>query len=1461
MIAPRLLIDLNRGNGLPKAMAVVVNEFLAGKINSKIEISNIYFGTSYDSKNNLLSSVKVDVAPFLIPFVQIGPQINGLVSEYASIKYLEKRQAEEPYVAINGPFGTEISLNAIDVSFEPNSRISANVSGSLKLPFPVDISIPYFAVRSDIDNVTIGRVISGLKLEGSNPRFELMNSIDINDTEELADKIALIGDTIFKEGSLIGNLFVGEVYFGISPDDNIDMFSQIGIDIVLKNAWAKFLESSGITFPAIGDSLDALADLFEKYNIKLDNFSLSAGKNKSLNASVHANFQNPVPFRISGLDYLSVVAAIDNTDLVQVTLPGFPLSLNKNELELSTKLHFPSSSAIKSEVKRFGEDLMNFFGKTKQIFTTHSFSIGVNGGTQMKLFSKLKIPLASKDIFNQENLNVLVNTVARYAPNYQKISDILYVKHLDIEFTDQKTIEASSGVELNFPFIIALSIPYIQVTSNLDNIKFADFSIYDAKIDGSKEISINTSLAVADSERLADSFAKLIAILLAQPTEILNTLRTLAMPIGGGYLNFGIDDSVENVIDTFSDLAISVPIKTLTEQIFKLLPVPNVTEIAVPDLSQFGFQLGEVSLTAEPRKTIKASVAASFENSFPVTVTGLGYIHSSAGIDDVNILNVNVEGFSLGEGTNSLELETSIVFPSSPEIKKKVSDFGQSVTKNFGNSIERIGAHDILFGYGSDTDKHFKFLSKAKFYVGSSDVFNEKTVKYVVDMVANSTISSQINSTELLDLVKPKSLDVKFTPEKTIETAIAADVDVPFNVTLSLPYVKFGSSMNQVNFVDISVFGTNIGKRNNQLEVDSVLNIKDTDQIADIFADLVSSLLAQPTEILNTLRTLDMPIGGGYLNFGIDDSVENVIDTFSDLAISIPIKTLTEQIFKLLPVPNVTEIAVPDLSQFGFQLGEVSLTAEPRKTIKASVAASFENSFPVTVTGLGYIHSSAGIDDVNILNVNVEGFSLGEGTNSLELETSIVFPSSPEIKKKVSDFGQSVTKNFGNSIERIGAHDILFGYGSDTDKHFKFLSKAKFYVGSSDVFNEKTVKYVVDMVANSTISSQINSTELLDLVKPKSLDVKFTPEKTIETAIAADVDVPFNVTLSLPYVKFGTSLNQVKMFDIAVLGTNITEGNNQLEFDSTLTISDTDELADAITDLFKEVFKNTTDIYGSIRSLDRNIGGGSFSFGIDDSAENLIDTFSEFSIEFPIKAVVAPILDRLEQNNSSFLIDLSAINQSLNLNLHNLHMDTKPGRLIGTYVSLGFTSVLQISVEGLGYFSCSGGIMAGGKDNIVVAEIAGRGISITPGINNVTLSTDIHFPKNEGVEDIVAAFAQNLQVNLGSTNEILTATGIKFGFSEEIYFNCLSRAKFGVPSSQMLNRNLFDVLAAQLKKVAEDIDFGSYIANLYLAKLHLKVSNSNMFFIDFNGGINNITFEAESNVGFLKFAATIDKIK
>ncbi|KAI8928450.1 hypothetical protein BC831DRAFT_548409 [Entophlyctis helioformis] len=1387
IIQPRVALFMkNGGNGADNVNSILLN-FLEGKINPAVNVRGLYFGTSATDRNDLAAGVDVNLTPLLSGIAATsGPAlketinnlVKGLIGGGAAAPAPAALPAPAPAAAAAAPSGALLSLNLLgigidvngaDIAIQSGSVINATAKGVVRSPIALNIDLPYVGLAADVNQANIVDVAVSLSAQGVNAvPLSVTVLAKLSEDEAVQVSVATIADAVQRSQlDLIDKYVVsaGRLRLGASPSDYIDSFSKIGGGLPLAPLLKGLLGiGAPATVPAPGAAAPSGPGLLEIIALKLGAIGIDAQPQRTLAASVGATLTNPFPITLSGIGYVSAVAGIDGETVVVATVPRLGLGRGVNNLTLAANLQFPSSEKTQDKVLSLFQGIYSGkAGKTPEIFTIARLGLGVSSTDYIKLLSKVVIYLPSSSILTPELLGGLGlgGGAATGAPaaGGLNLAQLFSLQSVDVLINSVPKIDALIKAGVMLPINIAANVPFVGLGTKIDDVSAIGVVVKGLATRGlgPNNVTLDASLLINDTKPLEDKIGG-ITLAIAKNETVPGTIFAGAPRLGV---------SAEDSIDTFVKVGLPFAVSDVIGLVSGLLSAPasNTTAPAGPSILQIiNPQLGAAGVVAKTGRVLEAGATIAATNPFPVSVKGLGFLTATAGLDGIPVVVANVKGFDVaGSSRNSISTLAGFFFPSSPVIQDKVRDFTNVILKDgLGKNTEKITARGIQFGTSPETA--YKFLRSAILGLPSTTIFNDQLLG---GLLGGGGAGGGLDLGKLVSL---QGVDVLLNPFTRIDAGVRAALNLALPVSVSVPFVGASTAIDSVPAFGLGVKGLGVkaGGANN-LTLDASVSFRDTDELADKIG-MISNAIFLGAEPTGTIA-----IGAPVL--GVDSDPANVIDTFSKIFLPLPVKTVLGAVLGAPSNATAAPAGPSILDALAPQIRSLAVAAKVGRVLEIGVGLGVNNVFPVTVTGLGYLAAATELDDTTLFTVAAGGLNIAKGANNLPVVADLFFPSSDAIKQKVGQLvKQILLKDFANIKQKAEILEPLFGTSQATA--YKFLRKVVIALPVSSFVNANTIGGLLGGGAAPAGNATASGLNLAQLFSLQGVDVQINPAPRIDAAVKAGVMLPLPVTIDLPFVKIGAKVDDVDAFALAVQTRLVgARGPNNATIGANLFVSDTDALADKVATIVGGLLKGTP--------VTNTIFAGAPVLGATNKPEDVIDTFSLIGLPFSVTDI-AGLVGGAAGGNSSILSVIAP-------KLAGAAVAAKAGRSLEAKINLDATNPFPVSVKGLNHI----GAFAGLDDVIPVFVLGVSGVELVGAArNNLAINANLQFPPSEKAQAKVTTFVNTILKNgLGTTSELITATGITFGANRETALKFLSKAVVGLPSSLVFNNNLLALIA------------------------------------------------------------------
>ncbi|KAJ3269132.1 hypothetical protein HDV01_001832 [Terramyces sp. JEL0728] len=1186
VLSPKLTVQFGSDQNVPTSLATFVQNFLDGQISQPVSIGQIYFGGSANDQNGLLSATTVAVNSYLSNFASYGQKISNALSGVV-ISALQKR---DTLFSLNLFGNVNFALNQLDIAIQPNKVIGVNIGSTLGLPFPVDLNLPYVRVALNIDSELFANIDLGMALAAGNSALTLKPIVNVNDVDSLAQKIGSLVSDIANGNKLSSGVGVNQISFGMSQSESINAFSMLNVMVPVQ----KLIDSAGGSL-----QVPSFKDFVNTYGISLGSLAIQAKQQRTVNLGTALKFNNHFPVSLSGLNYISTSAGIDNVEVVGVTIPGLSLLPGSNLFNTSIAATFPSSLAIQEKVGQFASNVNNNLGHTSENLAVAGITFGYSQSEQFKFLSQAKFEISSARIINQDTIDDLASLVQQKVN--LNLADIVSIKSLNAEFTKDKKILASIGGSTAINFPITIDLPFVTLDATVDKVDGFSVGVSNLHLQGVGPLSIASVVGSPDTESLAFKIAAIV--------NAIENGTPLPGLIGGGKLVFGVDS--QDNIDTFNQVFVNLNLETVARPIINNFPSVNVQDV----FNDLGLKITQAAVAAKPNKVLAASASLSLTNNFELGIKGLNYVFTGVGINTIEILEFYSPSFaSITPGTQSMAVDMQLHFPSSDLIKSTFGKFVSDLTENFGKTTEMISLSNLAFGF--DESSKFNFLSRSMIGAQSLSILNQKTLDAALEIASNMGF----NLSQIIDQVQVQNLDATFVENSNINAGIGANILMPFEISLDMPYFTSAIALSSMDLLNVEVNGVKVnGKGQNSLALQSLVKFFDSDDLENHVRDVVDAALNQ--------QAIPGTIGVRGPMFGFDSTPQNVIDTFEQLDAHVSLEKFAD-----LFVPTWRSGSIPSLSNFldklNLELQHLLVKTLPKKNIGARIQGTFDIPLSFSLSGFGFFGVQIGLDNLPMLDVvGPEGLTISHPHNALDLQTIVHFPSSVSIQDKAASFAQSITQNgIDNVKETLLVQQLTFGHDQATA--IKVFSKVALKISPKSIFNQDLVNFIYKELNLGQFS---NSKSLIDNFSLNKAHI----DGSVPNVVSADIGVGLKnvsvpVEADIGYAGIMLTLDNNQLLEVAVnSGLSVKTISNQLEMDlnNTVKFIENDAGRADVAVLANNLYQGSP--------ISNTVGAIGIIFGSDNSPDNIIDTLSKVAANFDLGNLINQV-----KGGSSFVSNL-----------------------------------------------------------------------------------------------------------------------------------------------------------------------------------------------------------------------------
>ncbi|KAJ3106297.1 hypothetical protein HDU96_008274 [Phlyctochytrium bullatum] len=683
--------------------------------NYKVGFGLKTFEIGHSPTDYITGFLKIDIQFFLEKVIKfIVDKLNQLVDQFlANIPAGQLGDiGKGGPITVNLGQGIEIVLNNLDAKLAANDNINIRLDAGLKFPFSVQATVPYFTVELDLDEVkAIGTRVQGINVKGGSvSQLNLGAGLSVFDSDPLADRVAAIASAFFGSKDLPGNLRLVGVTIGVSAEDSITALSDVAIDLALNRLAAPFLKG-------IDTNIDVFA-LLERFGFQLGNINAKTSPGRSIDAGVSAKINNIFPLSAE-VPYLGLAIGLDDVDVATTSIADVKITPSAQNLNLNTKLTFPSSPQIQSKVGNFASTLLkNGWGSTSEAIAASGIVFGVSKDDSITALSKARILLPSKTLLTQKNAEALLKMIGLSSGDLtvDGLLKRLDVRGVNLDASQQGKVRADASIGLKgLALSASADIGFAGLTATLDSNRLGDAAIPSGfsvrTVDGSVLLNLGVDLYLGSGESLQNAVAKLVEAFADQA-------KAFTSMGGASKVVFGA--SSDDYIDTLAAASLELDLKPILEPARKL--VFDLIDGVLKGTSQYKLNLNNVDVFWVSTTAIGASLNAGI-TGLPGNITAkVPFLGLKAKINNQDFIVPIVQDFVFQSGTASAKANLGFI---------KNAEVAQRLTVLIGDVVfHRQGPVDILataYGivFGPSQESAYDLAAKASVSVHLDSIISQ----------------------------------------------------------------------------------------------------------------------------------------------------------------------------------------------------------------------------------------------------------------------------------------------------------------------------------------------------------------------------------------------------------------------------------------------------------------------------------------------------------------------------------------------------------------------------------------------------------------------------------------------------------------------------------------------------------------------------------------------------------------
>ncbi|ORZ27166.1 hypothetical protein BCR44DRAFT_1455777 [Catenaria anguillulae PL171] len=774
------------------------------------------------------------------------------------------------------------------------------------------------------------------------------------------------------------------------------------------------------------------------------------------------------------------------------------------------------------------------------------------------IISKAVLPLPLQTVNLQPIVQpVLDSGTSSINPKLQSVS---------LRTLPDSSVSMGIAAELTNPLPFSATIGWLSLDAFLDGaalgkITIAPFNLGHGRTALRTQITINGARGSGAAEKMA---------------QFVETF------LSGGELRFRVGD----VITSFQRVRADVPLEKMLKGTRAPIDLASLvtsrlvgavdaiaggaSSITIPLLPGMSIVDGQVGIDVQSGKKVGVSTSMRLNADFDIDVQ-VGHFAATALLNNVRMVTASLSDLKLKQNTD-VSLGVSLAFADDVPIQDEVAGL---VAKLFDERIPgTLQLGQIAVGT-SPTDT-LDLLSAVK--VGLPIEPIAKPIVGKVKSVAESILNNVANNRDLVTLgdnaititlspsvsVVVRDVSVATAPQKTLSISVRSDVKTPLPLSINLPFVGAGLTVNGQRLVTLGLRGLSLkngGAAGLSLTAD--LRFDGPQSAADELAGLVGVLM-RGKSLKGTAVGVQSPV------FGV--SFEDTINTFARVNLGVDaglfdnvIKSVRGLVDKVLGSIN-PRLINNGAKGFTLQLADnlavdvnsVDVRTQQGKTIAVEVDANLRLPIKVRVN-IGHVGVALSLNGAQLVAFET-GIQLGDRLNKMTVVLRD-FGESDESQTQIAQLVSAVLGRQSPLPGNFGVSQAVLGVSRDD---------------VIDAFRAVSIQLPVQTLAAPVLALLPANFDIVDIATQLgfqlgAVDVKALPDRRISAGIQVTLNNPMPVSVSMGYVSVSIGSDGIDLVSVAVNDLKLTSnGRNSLTLNVELSFADSEAAQDKLAALVRD---------------------------------------------------------------------------------------------------------------------------------------------------------------------------------------------------------------------------------------------------------------------------------------------------
>ncbi|KAG0346027.1 hypothetical protein BG004_002617 [Podila humilis] len=1260
-----------------------------------------------------------------------------------------------------------VNVTSAGVSVNSSTRVIVKATASLLNPFgPVTLPLGQVGVKVHLDGISLVNITtSDLTLGAGIAPLNVTATIDVAEgaanpalqasINNLATNLLGVNTPSGEAPKLvISGVSLGGTDAGLDPI-TIPVTPILSSGPIQKPAGGAVAPQPGVP-PVVGitDIINPNATLTWPV---LNKVVLKAISGNQITAGVGFSWNNPLNIEVD-IPYISVDIGFNGTRVLTVGVQAIHLAPGNMTAETLIDLKFNNDPVAAGQLGAFVNDFLA--GTLHSVINIGNIQFGTPGdgsaaGTLLNsLLSGLSIDLplsglstvAIKDLvlsYIQPYLPIDIGKVGASAPSL-----LSYVKSLALSTAPGHTLLIEPKVQLPFPFLLDLNIPYFALDINLDNNLLGQLLLVNLVGSGQGQIDVSVGVGIVFKEpspTIPGSISKLV-----------NGLTTAgsSLDILAGVSNIAVGLSPTDAITTLSAINVALPISSvitghintgdlisgIMDQI-NITLLPNAVAIKLGTLAEL--TIYEANIAVLPNNLVTAGINLDVFLGLPV-VANIGYFGVQLTLDGANLAGVDLtSGLNYAGGRVQMNAGVSLSIGTGPAISANVANLVNAVlAKQPVTSV--VGISGITLGHTRDDT--IGALSELALSLPLGGLFGGTALPtpptgFLENLIAQLGLS-------LTDL------SLATIPGAGLQVGAKASFANPIPITLSVPFIGISGGLDKIDIVNIGVNNVALMPGPNAFQAGIDLNFNNAAEAQSKVATFVGGILGG--QLGSTPEALTVH------NLRIGTSPSDYFDLLSQIDIAIPSKVILNQanVDFIIGKLGLNTTSLIDNVLNSLQIGGITADLNKAPVIDLGATVSVSNFALTAAVNIGYVGIDIALDSHALAHVDVPSITITTANNQLTLaiQASITVQDTPEIQTDVANLvGYFLKNGTASPINAIVISKPLLGVsGSDNIQTF---SQIQYPLAVPPLLVQ--AKALVDKLLTSLGGLNLNSLGISGLV----VDLNAPQTIGIDASIALkNISIPADIKLN--YVGVNIGLDNVGLAQVEIPSLTLKSDGSGLAITAHIDVAllSTPALTKTINELITGVLNNQTTPATNVIISGAVFGG---------SPTNIFKLLQ--SVVVPIN--IAPYINQIGGmlGGASSLLD--------GLGLSGLAINLNEAPVIGVDANiavrnLALPATLKLNYVGLGI----------GINGVSLVDVAIPKLVFGTSGPDLTIGThvDVTLKDTDAAQTLVAELVNT--VVAGQTPQgTIVVSNIAFGGSKTNVFTFLQDVQVSIPIAKILS--------------------------------------------------------------------------